>query len=95
MKQNPFKKCGGDSQGGGLQLDQEPLRTDVCTTWFSAVAFPCVKPLLNNRQRQKRPHWGYKDKRTGLLRSGPKFIFSDESKFWHSFGIRVPESGGR
>ncbi|KAL0146748.1 hypothetical protein M9458_058088 [Cirrhinus mrigala] len=32
---------------------------------------PCVKPLLNNRRRQKRLAWA-KDKRTGLLLSGPK-----------------------
>ncbi len=49
----------------GLQLEsvlQEPLRTDVCKTWVSAVRIPCVKPLLNNRQRQKRLAWA-KDKK--------------------------------
>ncbi len=41
VKQNPFKMWGRFTKGG-LQLEsvlQEPLRTDVCKTWVSAVAF--------------------------------------------------------
>ncbi len=40
VKPNPFKN-GGETKSG-LQLEsvlQEPLRTDVCKTWVSAVAF--------------------------------------------------------
>ncbi len=32
-------KMWGRFTKSGLQLDQEPLRTDVCKTWVSAVAF--------------------------------------------------------
>ncbi len=55
---------------------------------------PCVKPLLNNRQRQKRLAWA-KDKKDWTAPEWSKVMFSDESKFCISFGIRVPESGGR
>ncbi len=67
-------KMWGRFTKSGLQLEsvlQEPLRTDVCKTWVSGCRIPCVKPLLNNRQRQKRLAW-LKTKRTGLLLSGPK-----------------------
>ncbi len=76
----------------GLQLEsvlQEPLRTDVCKTWVSAVAFPCVKPLLNNRQRQKRLAWA-KDKKDWTAAEWSKVMFSDESKFCISFGDQGP-----
>ncbi len=75
----------------GLQLEsvlQEPLRTDVCKTWVSAVAF-LVKPLLNNRQRQKRLAWA-KDKKDWTAAEWSKVMFSDESKFCISFGNQVP-----
>ncbi len=52
---------------------------------------PCVKPLLNNRQRQKR----LKTKRTGLLLSGPKLCSLMKVNFAFPLEIRVPESGGR
>ncbi len=72
---------------------QEPLRTDVCKTWVSAVAF-LVKSLLNNRQRQKRLAWA-KDKKVWTAAEWSKVMFSDESKFAFPLEIRVPESGGR
>ncbi len=48
MKQNPFKNSKRFKKSG-LQLEsvlQEPLRTDVCKTWVSAVAF-----LVSNHSR--------------------------------------------
>ncbi len=42
VKQNPFKNVEEIHKEYGLQLEsvlQEPLRTDVCKTWVSAVAF--------------------------------------------------------
>ncbi len=48
---------------------------------------PCVKPLLNNRQRQKHLDW--------TAAEWSKVMFSDESKFAFPLEIRVPESGGR
>ncbi len=65
----------------GLQLEsvlQEPLRTDVCKTWVSAVAF------LVSRQRQKRLAWA-KDKKDWTAAEWSKIMFSDESKFCISF----------
>ncbi len=41
---------------------------------------PCVKPLLNNRQRQKRLAWA-KDKKDWTAAEWSKVMFSDESKF--------------
>ncbi len=43
---------------------------------------PCVKPLLNNRQRQKRLDW--------TAAEWSKVMFSDESKFCISFGNQGP-----
>ncbi len=87
VKQNPFKNV-GEITKSGLQLDQEPLRTDVCKTWVSAVAF-LVKPLLNNRQHQKRLAWA-KDKKDWTAAEWSKVMFSDESKFCISFGNQGP-----
>ncbi len=75
----------------GLQLEsvlQEPLRTDVCKTWVSAH-IPCVKPLLNNRQHQKRLAWA-KDKKDWSAAEWSKVMFSDESKFCIPLEIRGP-----
>ncbi len=76
----------------GLQLEsvlQEPLRTDVCKTWVSAVAFLVSShSWTTDSVRSVSP--GLKTKRTGLLLSGPKFMFSDESKFCISFGNQGP-----
>ncbi len=55
---------------------------------------PCVKPLMNNRQRQKRLAWA-KDKKDWTAAEWSKVMFSDESKFAFPLKIRVPESGGR
>ncbi len=84
-------KMWGRFTKSGLQLEsvlQEPLRTDVCKTWVSAVAF-LVKPLLNNRQRQKRLAWA-KDKKDWTAAEWSKVMFSDESKFCISFGNQGP-----
>ncbi len=48
---------------------------------------PCVKPLLNNRQCQKRLAWA-KDKKDWTAAEWSKVMFSDESKF--SFGNQGP-----
>ncbi len=58
----------------GLQLEsvlQEPLRTDVCKTWVSAVAFLVPShSWTTDSVRSVSP--GLNTKRTGLLLSGPK-----------------------
>ncbi len=69
-EQNPFKMWGRFTKSG-LQLDQEPLRTDVCKTWVSAVAFLVSShSWTTDSVRSVSP--GLKTKRTGLLLSGPK-----------------------
>ncbi len=50
---------------------------------------PCVKPLLNNRQRQKRLAWA-KDKKDWTAAEWSKVMFSDESKFSISFRNQGP-----
>ncbi|KAI2647511.1 Transposable element Tcb2 transposase [Labeo rohita] len=50
---------------------------------------PCVKPLLNNRQRQKHLAWA-KDKKDWTAAEWSKVMFSDESKFCISFGNQGP-----
>ncbi len=83
-------KMWGRFTKSGLQLEsvlQEPLRADVCKTWVFSCRIPCVKPLLNNRQRQKRLDW--------TAAEWSKVMFSDERNFAFPLEIRVPESGGR
>ncbi len=67
-------KMWGRFTKSGLQLEsvlQEPLRTDVCKTWVSAVAFLVSShSWTTDSVRSISP--GLKTKRTGLLLSGPK-----------------------
>ncbi len=83
-------KMWGRFTKSGLQLEsvlQEPLRTDVCKTWVSAVAF-----LVSSHS------WTTDSVRsvsTGLLLSGPKLCSLMKVNFAFSLEIRVPESGGR
>ncbi len=80
-----------------LQLEsvlQEPLRTDVCMTWVSAVAFLVSShSWTSDSVRSVSP--GLKSKRTGLLLSGPKLCSLMKVIFAFPLEIRVPESGGR
>ncbi len=70
----PHSKMWGRFTKSGLQLEsvlQEPLRTDVCKTWVSAVAFLVSShSWTTDSVRSVSP--GLKTKRTGLLLSGPK-----------------------
>ncbi len=80
----------------GLQLEsvlQEPLHRRMQDMGFSCH-IPCVKPLLNNRQHQKRLAWA-KDKKDWTAAEWSKVMFSDESNFAFPLETRVPESGGR
>ncbi len=85
-------KMWGEFIKSGLQLEsvlQEPPRTDVCKTWDFSCRIPCVKPLLNNRQHQKRLAWA-KDKKDWTAAEWSKVMFSDESTFSISFGNQGP-----
>ncbi len=73
----------------GLKLEsvhQESPRSDV----FRKRA---TKPLLNQRQRQKRLTWAVEKK--NCLLSGPKSSFQMKVNFAFHLEIKVPESGGR
>ncbi len=86
-------KMWGRFTKSGLQLDQEPLRTDVCKTWVSAVAFLVSSHSWTTVSVSVSP--GLKTKRTGLLLSGPKLCSLMKVNFAFPLEIRVPESGGR
>ena len=50
---------------------------------------PSIKPLLNQRQRQKRLTWA-KEKKNWTVAQWSKVLFSDGSKFCISFGNQGP-----
>ncbi len=83
-------KMWGRFTKSGLQLEsvlQEPLRTDVCKTWVSAVAFLVSShSWTTDSVRSVSP--GLKTKRTGLQLSGPKLC--SLMKFCKSFGNQGP-----
>ncbi len=69
----------------GLKLEsvhQESPRSDI----FRKRA---TKPLLNQRQRQKRLTWAV-EKKNWTVAQWSKVLFSDESKFCFSFGNQGP-----
>ncbi len=90
-------KMWGRFTKSGLQPEsvlQEPLRTDVCKTWVSAVAFLVSShSWTTDSVRSVSP--GLKTKRTGLLLSCPKLCSLMKVNFAFPLEIRVPESGGR
>ncbi len=62
--------------------------------WSDVFRKRATKPLLNQRQHQKRLTWTV-EKKNWTVAQWSKVLFSDESKFFISFGNKVPESGGR
>ncbi len=94
MKQNPFKNVGEiHKEWTAAGVSASRTTTHRCMQDVSySCRIPCVKPLLNNRQRQKCLAWA-KDK--GLLLSGPKLCYLMKVNFAFPLEIRVPESGGR
>ncbi len=96
VKQNPFKNVGEiykEWTAAGVSASRTTTHRRMQDMGFSC-RIPCVKPLLNNRQRQKRLAWA-KDKRTGLLLSGPKLCSLMKVNFAFLLEFMVPESGGR
>ncbi len=90
-------KMWGRFTKSGLQLEsvlQKPLRTDVCKTWVSAVAF-LVSSHSWTTDSISSVSPGLKTKRTGLLLSGPKLCSLMKVHFAFPLEIMVPESGGR
>ncbi len=96
MKQNPFKNVGEihkEWTAAGVSASRTIKHGRMQDMGFSCC-IPCVKPLLNNRQCQKRLAWA-KDKRTGLLLSGSKLCSLMKVNLAFPLEIRVPESVGR
>ncbi len=98
MKQNLFKNVGEihkEWTAAGVSASRTTTHRRMQDMGFSC-RIPCVKPLLNNRQRQKRLAWA-KDKKDWTAAEWSKVMFSDKKKKKNAFPleIRVPESGGR
>ncbi len=84
MKQNPFKNVGEihkEWTAAGVSASRTTTHRRMQDIGFRVH----VKPLLNNRQRQKRLAWA-KDKKDWTAAEWSKVMFSDESKFCISFG---------
>ncbi len=91
VKQNAFKNVG--------EIHKEWTAAGVSASWTTthrrmqdmgfSCRIPCVKPLLNNKQRQKHLAWA-KDKKDWTAAEWSKVMFSDESKFCISFGNQGP-----
>ncbi len=91
VKQNPFKNVGEihkEWTAAGVSASRITTHRCMQDMGFSC-RIPCVKPLLNNRQRQKRLAWAKDKNWTGLLLSGPK-LCSLMSQFCISFGNQGP-----
>ncbi len=91
IETKPFQKCGGDSQRVDCSWSQ-CFKNHYAQTYARhgfSYRIPCVKPLLNNRRRQKRLAWA-KDKKAWTAAEWSKVMFSDESKFYISFGNQGP-----
>ncbi len=91
MKQNPFKNVGEihkEWTAAGVSASRTTTHRRMQDMGFSC-RIPRVKPLLKNRQRQKRLAWA-KDKKDWTAAEWSKVMFSDESKFCISFGNQGP-----
>ena len=91
VKQSPFKNVGEihkEWTAAGVSASRTTMHRRMQDMGFSC-RIPCVKPLLNKRQHQKRLAWA-KDKKDWTAAEWSKVIFSDESKFCISFGNQGP-----
>ncbi len=91
VKQNPFKNVGEihkEWTAAGVSASRTTTHRCMQDMGFSCRIL-CVKPLLNNRQRQKRLAWA-KDKKDWTAAEWSKVMFSDESTFCISFGNQGP-----
>ncbi len=91
VKQNPFKNVGEihkEWTAAGVSASRTTTHRRMQDMGFSCRIL-CVKPLLNNRQRQKRLAWA-KDKKDWTAAEWSKVMFSDQSTFCISFGNQGP-----
>lgn len=92
---NPFKNVGEihkEWTAAGVSASRTTTKRLMKDMGFRC-RIPCVKPLLNKKQRSVSP--GPRTKRTGLLLSGPKLCFLMKVHLAFPFEIKTPESGGR
>ncbi len=95
VKQNPFKNVGEihkEWTAAGVSASRTTMHRRMQDMGFSC-RIPCVKPLLNNRQRQKCLAWA-KDKKDWTAAEWSKISLM-KVNFAFPLEIRVPESGGR
>uniref|UniRef100_A0A8C6KFX3 Tc1-like transposase DDE domain-containing protein n=1 Tax=Nothobranchius furzeri TaxID=105023 RepID=A0A8C6KFX3_NOTFU len=88
---NPFKNVGEihkEWTAAGVSASRTTTRRLMKDMGFRC-RIPCVKPLLNMKQRKKRLAWA-KDKKDWTDAEWSKVMFSDESKFCISFGNQGP-----
>ncbi len=91
VKQNSFKNVGEihkEWTAAGVSASRTTTHRRMQDMGFSC-RIPCVKPLLNNRQRQKRLAWA-KDEKDWTAAEWSKVMFSDESQFCISLGNQGP-----
>ncbi len=91
VKQNPFKNVGEihkEWTAAGVSASRTTTHRRMQDMDFSC-RIPCVKPLLNKRQHQKRLTWA-KDKKDWTAVEWSKVMFSDESTFCIFFGNQGP-----
>ncbi|KAI4872931.1 hypothetical protein NFI96_005306 [Prochilodus magdalenae] len=87
----PFKNVGEihkEWPAAGVSASRTTTNRRMQDMGFSC-RFPCVKPLLNKRQRQKCLAWA-KDKKDCTAAEWSRVMFTDESKFCISFGNQGP-----
>ena len=87
VRQRRFKNLGElhkEWTEAGVSASRATMHRRVQDMGFSC-RIPCVKPLLNQRQRQRRLTWA-KDKKDWTVAQWSKVLFSDESTFCISFG---------
>ncbi|KAL1246915.1 hypothetical protein QQF64_034713, partial [Cirrhinus molitorella] len=91
VKQIPFKNVGEIHKNWtatGVSASRTTTHRRIQDMGFSC-RISCVKPFLNNRQRQKCLAWT-KDKKNWTAAEWSKIMISDESKFCISFGNQGP-----
>ncbi len=91
VKQNRFKNLGElhkEWTEAGVKASRATTHRRVKEFGYSC-RIPLVKPLLNQRQRQRRLTWA-KEKKNWTVAQWSKIFFSDESKFRISFGNQDP-----
>ncbi len=80
VKQNPFKNVGEihkEWTAAGVSASRTTTHRRMQDMGFSC-RIPCVKPLLNNRQRQKRLAWA-KDKKDWTAAEWSKVMLRSQS----------------